>query len=110
VVVAWQSLEPAPKVAPQHGNTADQHGVSRQAGDGHAQIIQWRRAHVVLPEPGPQPPGPDALLAGALRAQVNEADGLEGNAFGDPAEHAGPMAVDAVPHDLAHEAADLLET
>ena len=49
------------------------------------------------------------LLASALRAQVDEAEGLEIDALGDPAEHSGAVAVDAIPHDLAHEAADLLE-
>src|SRR5262249_4415925 len=62
-----------------------------------------------LSEPGPKSPRPDALLAGALRAQVNEAEGFKIDAFGDPAEHAGPVAVDAVPHHLAHKAADLFE-
>src|SRR5262252_6598480 len=109
VVVAWQALKPAPEVAPQHGHAADQHRVSRQTVDGDHQIVEGRGAHEVLPEPDPKPPGPDALMAGALRAQVDETDGLEIDALGDPAEHATPMAVDAVPHDLAHEAADLLE-
>ena len=40
---------------------------------------------------------------------MNEADRFEIDALGDPAEHAGAMTVDAVPHHLAHEAADLLE-
>ena len=40
---------------------------------------------------------------------MHEAEGLEIDALGDPAEHAGAVAVDAVPHDLAHEATDLLE-
>src|SRR4030088_1573087 len=40
---------------------------------------------------------------------MNEADGLEIDTLSDPAEHTGPVAVDAVPHDLVHEAADLLE-
>ncbi len=44
----------------------------------------------------------DALMAGALRAQVNEAKGLEIDAIGDPVKHAGPVAVDATPHHLAH--------
>src|SRR5882672_5254849 len=109
VVVARQSLEPAPEVTPQHGHTADQHRVRWHAVDGHCQVVEGRGTHEVLPEPGPKPPGPDALLARALWAQMNEANGLEIDALGDPAEHAGPVAVDAVPHDLAYEAADLLE-
>ena len=43
-------------------------------------------------------------MASALRAHVDETDAL-----GDPTEHASPVAVDAVPHELAHEAADLLD-
>jgi hypothetical protein len=41
---------------------------------------------------------------------VDKTDGLEINALGYPAEHAGPVAVDAVPQDLTHEAADLPQT
>jgi len=48
-------------------------------------------------------------MASALRAHVDETDGLEVDALGDPTEHASPVAVDAVPHELAHEAADLLD-
>jgi hypothetical protein len=40
---------------------------------------------------------------------VDKTDGLKINALGYPAEHAGP-AVDAVPQDLTHEAADLTQT
>src|SRR5271165_2429876 len=109
IVVPRQALEPALEVAPQHGHAADQHRVSRQAIDNHHQVVERRGTHEVLPEPDPNPPGPDALMAGALRAQVDKADGLRTEALGDPAEHAGPVAVDAVPHDLAHEAADLFE-
>src|SRR5271165_4578608 len=72
-------------------------------------MVKRRGTHEILPEAVPNPPGPDTLLAGAGGAQVDEADGLEIDALGDPAEHAGPVAVDAVPHHLAHEAADLLE-
>src|SRR5437763_10594357 len=94
VVVAWQALEPTPKVAPQHGYAADQQRVGGEAVEGNRQVIKGRGAHEVLPEPGPKPAAPDALLAGALWAQVNEADGLENGALGDPATHAGPVAVD----------------
>jgi len=48
-------------------------------------------------------------VTGALWAQVDEAEGLEIDALGDPAEHASAVAIDAIPHDLADEAADLLE-
>ncbi len=41
---------------------------------------------------------------------MDEAEGLEIDTFGNPPEHAGPVAVDAVPHHLAHDAADLQET
>jgi hypothetical protein len=109
VVVARQTFQPAPEVPPQHGHTPDQYRVGRQAIDGDGQIVERRGPHEVLPEPDPQPPGPDALMAGALRAQVDEAEGLEINALGKPAEHTGAVTVDAVPHDLAHEAADLLK-
>src|SRR5262245_13657113 len=49
-------------------------------------------------------------MARTLGAQVDETDGLEITGLGDPAEHAAPMAVDAVPQDLTDKAADLLET
>ncbi|MBA7672865.1 hypothetical protein ES703_81052 [subsurface metagenome] len=49
-------------------------------------------------------------MAGALRAQMNEAGGFEIDALGDPAEHARAVTVDAVPHHLAYEAADFPET
>src|SRR6516225_8311059 len=109
VVIARQALEPAPEIAPQHRRTADQHRVTRQAIERHCQVVNGRRSHEVLPEPGPKPPGPDALLTRPLWAQMNEANGLKIDALGDPAEHTGPVAVDTVPHDLAYEAADLLE-
>src|SRR5262245_44446034 len=48
-------------------------------------------------------------MARAHRAQVDETEGLDIDALSYPAEHAGPVAVDAVPHDLPHEATDLLE-
>src|SRR5215470_13476974 len=67
-------------------------------------------AHEVLAEPVAKPPGPDALLASARRAKMDETERLDINALGDPAEHSTTMTVDAVPHDLAHEAADLFET
>ena len=41
---------------------------------------------------------------------MDEAEGLVIDTLGNPAEHAGPVAVDAVPHHLAHEATDVLET
>jgi hypothetical protein len=48
-------------------------------------------------------------MTGTNRAQVNETKRLEIDALGDPAEHPGTMAVDAVPHYLSYKAADLLE-
>src|SRR4051812_16266505 len=80
-----------------------------QAVAGDREVIERRGAHEVLAEAGAKPSGPDALLTGALRAQMHEADRFEIDALGDPAEHARAVAVDAVPHHLAHEAADLLE-
>src|SRR5690242_7184957 len=74
VVVARQAFEPAPEIAPQHSHAADQHGVSREAVDSHRQVVERRGAHEVLPEPDTKSPGPDARLAGALRAEVDEAD------------------------------------
>src|SRR5262249_11637245 len=101
--------EPAPEVAPQHCDAADHTWVSGQAPSGHGQIIERGGPHEILSEASPNPPGPDTLLAGALRAKVDEADGLEVDAFGDPAEHPRPMAVDAVPHHLTDKSADLPE-
>src|SRR6185312_14442490 len=103
------TLEPASEVTPQHGYAANQYWVCRQVIDGHCQVVEGRGPHEVLPEPGPKPPSPDALLARALRAQMNEADRFEIDALGDPAEHPSPVAVDAVPHDLARESANLIE-
>src|SRR5208282_3635034 len=109
IVVSWKAFKPALEVAPQHGDAADQHRVSRQARDRHGQVVKRRRAHEVLSKPMSKPPGPDALLARAHWTQVDEAERIEIDALGDPPEHAGPVAVNAVPHDLAHEAADLLK-
>ena len=109
IVVARQALQPASQVTPEHCDAADQRRMRRQAIDRHRQIIERRGAHEILAEAGAQPSGPDALVAGALRTQMNEANGLEVDALGDPAEHARAVAVDAVPHHLAHEAADFLE-
>src|SRR5260370_1125020 len=103
------ALEPAPEVAPHHSHAADHGRVSWQAVESNRQVVERRGAHEVLPEPGPKPPGADALLAGTLGAQVDETDGLQIATLGDPAEHATSVAVDAVPHDLAHKAAGLLE-
>src|SRR5262249_14947800 len=110
IVVAREALEPASEIAPQHGRAANRYRVSGQAVDRHGQVVERRGSHEVLPEPGPKSPGPDALLARALRAQVDEADGLEIDALCNPAEHAGFVAIDAVPHDLAYKAPDLFET
>ena len=109
LVVARQSFEPTPEVAPQHRNAADHGRMSWQAVDGHCDIVERRGAHEVLPETSPNPTCPDAFLAGALRAQVDKADRLQISALGDPAQHAATVAVDAIPHDLAHKAPDLLE-
>src|SRR5262249_35944123 len=67
-------------------------------------------AHEILPEPDPKPSSPDALMARTHGAQVDETDKLDISGFGDPAEHATAMAVDAVPQDLTDKAADLIET
>ena len=109
IVVTRQALQPASEVTPQHGDAADQRRMRRQAGDRHRKVVERRGAHEILAEAGAQPSGPDAVVAGALRAQMNEANGFEIDALGDPAEHAGAVAVDAVPHHLTHEAADFLE-
>src|SRR3954453_1703970 len=79
IVVTRQTLEPALEVTPQHGDATDQHRMSGQAIDRDSKIVERRGTHEVLPEPRPEPTGPDALLAGALRPQVNEAYGLEIN-------------------------------
>src|SRR5262245_17167181 len=93
VVVAREALKPAPEIAPQQGHAADHHRVSGQAVDRDRQVVEGRGAHEVLPKPDPKPPCPDALMAGALRAQVNETDQLDVDALCDPAEHARPMAI-----------------
>src|SRR5215510_4279087 len=109
VVIAWQTLQPAFEVAPQHRHATDQDRMSRQAVHSNRQVIGGRRAHEVLPEAGPNPSGPDTFVAGAHRAQVKIADGFKISALSDPAEHAGPVTIDAIPHFLAHEAANLFE-
>src|SRR5438046_346794 len=76
IVVTRQALEPAPEVTPQHGYAADHRGMRRHTDGRHRQIVERRGAHEILSEPRPNPPGPDALLAGALRTQMDEADGL----------------------------------
>src|SRR5262245_17319700 len=68
VVIARQTLEPAPEIAPQNSHAADQHWILGQAVDRDRQVVEGRRAHEVLPKPDPKPAGPDALMAGALRA------------------------------------------
>src|SRR5689334_20032965 len=88
IVVARKALEPAPDVAPQHGDAADHRGVSGHASDRSGKIIERRGSHEILSESGPNPSCPDALLTGTLRTQVNEPDGLQIAALGDPAEHA----------------------
>src|SRR4051794_36718002 len=87
IVVARQAPEPASGIAPQHRDAADQRRVRRQPIGSDRQIIQRRGAHEILTEPGAQPAGPDALLAGALRTQMNKTNWFEIDALGDPAEH-----------------------
>src|SRR3979490_3217732 len=41
---------------------------------------------------------------------MNESQCLVIHALGDPAKHAAPMAIDAIPHDLAYESSYLTET
>src|SRR6185437_15571384 len=66
VVVARQTIEPASEITPQHGSAADQHRVCRHAIERDCQIVERRRAHEILSEPGPNAPGPDTLLTRAL--------------------------------------------
>src|ERR1700692_652042 len=84
IVVARQGLEPAPEVARQHGYAADHSRVSRQAVDRHRHIVERRGTHEVLPESGPNPPGPDALLASTLRTQGDKEDGPQIAALSAP--------------------------
>src|SRR5437660_3330123 len=72
-------------------------------------MVERRGTHEVLAIPHPKTPSPNTLMAGALRTQVDESEGLDIDALGDPAEHAGPMAVDAVPHHFPYEATNFLE-
>src|SRR5947207_6036953 len=75
----------------------------RQPEDGTGHDVSWRRAHEVLSIAAPDPSRPDALLARAHGAQMDESQRFVRQAFSSPAEHAATMTVDAVPHDLAHE-------
>src|SRR4051794_16479501 len=77
--------------------------------DGDRQVIHGRGSHKILAEPGSDPPGPDTLMARALRAEVNKAQCFGVDAFGDPTEHARSVAVDAVPHDFRNKTTDLFE-
>ena len=110
IIVARHALKPAPEVAPEQRDTAYYCWVRRQLIDNHRQMVKGRRAHEIIAKPCPEPAGPDALVTGSLRTQVKEADFFEVAALGNPAEHASPMAINAVPHDLPYESANFDET
>src|SRR5262249_41282266 len=109
VVITWHALKPTGEVTPQHRDAAEQRWMCGQAIQCHGEIVHWRSSHVVLAKPSSNAPCPYAVLASTLRTQVNEAQRLDIHTFSDPAQHAGAMAVDAIPHDLPDEASDLFE-
>src|SRR5216683_3638850 len=97
------------EVALQHRQAADQKRRTGHAVERAGQHVRGRGAHEVLAEAVPDPAGPPVLVAGPHRAQVNEPELGIVPGHGDPSELAAAMAVDAVPHQLAHEPADLAE-
>src|SRR3954447_8539545 len=74
IVIARQGLEPALEITPQHGHAADDSGVGRKMIERYRHIIEWRGTHEVLPESGSNSPSPDAVLASALRTQVDKSN------------------------------------
>ena len=109
VLVAGDAAGGTRSVAPQHGDAADEHGMLRQPEDRAGQEVEGRRPHEVLPVARAHAAGPDALLARSHGAQVDEPQALVVHALRDPAQHSAAVAVDAVPHHLSHEPADLAE-
>src|SRR5262245_46910516 len=96
-------------VADEHAETTDDERSPRHAEQGTGQHVEEPRAHEPLPASMSLATVPRALVAGSHRPQVHEAQLGVVPAACDPATHAASMAVDAVPHDLANEATDLLE-
>src|SRR3954465_14779929 len=81
----------------------------RSAEGAACDHVHRSRPHEVLAIPVSYTAGPPVLVGGPHRPQVREPDRRIVPAHRDPAEHAAAMAVDAVPHQLAHESANLLE-
>src|SRR5262245_55845235 len=97
------------QVARQHAEAADHERPVGRAIDGAHEHVERPGAHEPLPAAVAPATGPDTVVAGTHRAQVHEPQRRLVPAAGDPAEHAAAVAVDAIPHSLAHETADRLE-
>ena len=109
IVVTRRPLEHALDVSPPHGRPTDDQWRSARAKYRAGCHVRRRSAHEVLAEAVSQTPGDEAFVAGTHRPEMDETKIRLILARCHPAEHSTPMAVDAVPHDLANEPADLIE-
>ena len=110
IVVSGQPPQDAAPVTPEHRHATDQHRMLKGAKYGTGEMIQRRRTHEILAEARPCAPGPHALMAGALRPEVDETERLLVDALRHPTQHPRAVAIDAIPHHLLDEPSDLGET
>src|SRR2546423_2718630 len=91
VAEAFPLLERALHVSPPDGGAPQEDGGADRAESGAGGHVNERRAHEELAEAVTPPPGDDALLAGAHRSQVDEAQRGLVPAACDPAQHAAAV-------------------
>src|SRR5207249_1900216 len=92
---------------PHHRNAAQHHRWMSQTENGARPHVDGTGAHEILRRTMSGPAGPPVLVTRAHRSQMFEIDLRIVPADRDPSVHPAAVAVDAVPHQLAHEPTDL---
>src|SRR6267378_6106849 len=109
MLIPWRAPDQIRNVAPPHRESADDERRAQHALKGARSHVREAGTHVVLAMSPPKAAGHDAVLARAHGAQMQDAQLRIVPASRDPAEHPAAVAVDPIPHDLAHEATQLPE-
>src|SRR5579862_4343841 len=82
----------------------------REAIDRAGKHVCDARSHEILPDTVPHAACPPIFMARPHWPQMLEFQFLIRPRYRNPAEHPASMAINSIPHQLAHEPADLLKT
>ena len=110
IVVARLACEQTPHIPPPHGNSPKhKRGVSKAKDRAHRHI-EKTRSHEILPISVAHPSSENPPLTRSHGPQMNKPQfGIIPTAS-NPPQHAAAMAIDPIPHHLANESPNRLET